>query len=156
MVADSWLTKCAEEKRCCPAKEHLARGGGKDESVAARALSQCDAVNATVLRESVLPPGLPPQKVLVGGLAVDAIGFGSMSLGVTYPDVSKRPSREDAIAMIHTALDLGCEFFDTADAYCTDGNDLGYVEEILREALASFPHKETKTAIVATKGYAFL
>ena len=159
VVADSWLTKCAEEKRCCPAQEHLhlARGGGKDESVAGRALGQCDAVNATsVLRESVLPPGLPPQKVLVGGLAVDAIGFGSMSLGVTYPDVSNRPSREDAIAMIHSALDLGCEFFDTADAYCTDGNDMGYVEEILREALASFSlHKET-TAIVATKGCAFL
>jgi aryl-alcohol dehydrogenase-like predicted oxidoreductase len=24
--------------------------------------------------------------------------------------------------MIHTALELGCEFFDTADSYCTDGS----------------------------------
>ena len=136
VVGDSWVSKCAEEKRLCATDEHL--------HMARPEIAALDAPVSQMVQ--------PPQKVLVGGLAVDAIGFGSMSLGVTYPEPAKRPSREDAIAMIHTALELGCEFFDTADAYSTNGNDFGYVEEILRDALASFPREKSSSTIVATKG----
>lgn len=67
-------------------------------------------------------------------LQVSRIGFGCMSLS---PD-----RKEDSIQMIHHALELGINYFDTADLY-----NKGMNETLVGEALKSKRDK----AIVATK-----
>ena len=47
----------------------------------------------------------------IGPLQTRAIGFGCMSLSHAY---GIPPSREDAGRVLHAALDLGCDFLDTA------------------------------------------
>ena len=47
-------------------------------------------------------------------LAVSEIGLGCMSLTGAYGN-SGGPSREDSIALIRRAVDLGVTFFDTAE-----------------------------------------
>ena len=52
-------------------------------------------------------------------LEVSALGFGCMSLTGAYGEVSEK----DAIAVIHKALDLGINLFDTADIYGKGTNE---------------------------------
>lgn len=66
-------------------------------------------------------------------LYVSEIGFGCMSLGT---------SENDAIRIIHEAIDQGVNYFDTADLY-----DRGLNEEIVGKALKGKRHD----VIVATK-----
>lgn len=47
-------------------------------------------------------------------IAVSALGFGCMGLTWLY---GQTPPEDEAIAVIHRALDLGVTFFDTADVY---------------------------------------
>lgn len=56
------------------------------------------------------------QKRILGknGLEVSAIGFGCMGLSTSYPPFS---TREEAVTIIHKAVDMGMTFFDTAEAY---------------------------------------
>ena len=61
------------------------------------------------------------------GLEVSAIGFGCMGLSHAYAD---RPSTQDAIAVLHSAIAHGYTFFDTAEVYGPYTN-----EEIVGEAL---------------------
>src|SRR5215204_646845 len=63
------------------------------------------------------------------GLTVSEIGLGCMSLTGAYGNTGG-PSRQDAIAMIRHAVDLGVTFFDTAEVYGPFTN-----EEIVGEAL---------------------
>ena len=63
------------------------------------------------------------------GLTVSEIGLGCMSLTGAYGNTGG-PSREDAIALIRRAVDLGVTFFDTAEVYGPFTN-----EEIVGEAL---------------------
>src|SRR5215208_6134385 len=63
------------------------------------------------------------------GLTVSEIGLGCMSLTGAYGNTGG-PSRQDAIAMIRHAVDLGVTFFDTAEIYGPFTN-----EEIVGEAL---------------------
>ena len=63
-------------------------------------------------------------------------GFGTMGLGIVYPE--ERPSRAEAIRLLHKALDLGVNIFDTADTYCRDETELHYCEFLLAEALSSY------------------
>mmetsp|Transcript_16572 Transcript_16572/g.36244 ORF Transcript_16572/g.36244 Transcript_16572/m.36244 type:complete len:94 (+) Transcript_16572:263-544(+) len=72
-----------------------------------------------------------------------------MGLGVCYP--SPRPSREQSVALIHLALDLGVRFFDTADTYCRDERELHYAEELLALALSTYPQQISRL-VWATKG----
>ena len=65
--------------------------------------------------QSLLP--LPPTTVSIGSTPVNAIGLGTLPLGVTYSG-GGRPTRPEAIAVIHEALDCGINFFDTSDTYC--------------------------------------
>ena len=51
------------------------------------------------------------------GLSVSAIGFGCMSLGIADIYTSAVRNDEDAISLIHRALDLGVTFLDTANIY---------------------------------------
>lgn len=72
-------------------------------------------------------------------LTVSRIGFGCAAMG-GY-DYGYADDRE-SIAAVHKALELGVNFFDTADVY-----GFGHAEEILTKALGSRRHE----VIVATK-----
>jgi aryl-alcohol dehydrogenase-like predicted oxidoreductase len=79
------------------------------------------------------------RKLGKSGLEVSALGLGCMGLSYGYgPAVEK----QQAIALIHKAVDLGVTFFDTAEAYGPFVN-----EELVGEALA--PHRER--VVIATK-----
>ncbi|MCD6289730.1 MAG: aldo/keto reductase [Anaerolineae bacterium] len=71
-------------------------------------------------------------------VSVIAMGCWAIAGGSTWGPQDK----EDAIATIHAALDVGVNFFDTAEGY---GD--GYSEKLLGEALAGRRHE----AVIATK-----
>lgn len=73
------------------------------------------------------------------GLSISRVGVGCAAIGgYDYGKVDDRES----IAAIHRALDLGINFFDTADAY-----GLGHSEEVLGRALGA----RRREVVVATK-----
>jgi aryl-alcohol dehydrogenase-like predicted oxidoreductase len=80
-------------------------------------------------------------------MTVSAIGLGAMPLS-TKED---RPSRDDAIAVVHAALDAGVTLIDTADAYARDESEFGHNEELVAEALKAYG-ADTSQVLVATKG----
>src|ERR1700744_2275613 len=51
------------------------------------------------------------------GPAASAIGLGCMSIGIADVYTSSAHDDDDAIALIHRALDLGITLLDTADIY---------------------------------------
>lgn len=81
------------------------------------------------------------QKRILGksGLEVSAIGFGCMGLNFSYAHAL---SREDAVALIRKAVDLGVTFFDTAEVYGPFTN-----EQIVGEALRPVRDR----VVIATK-----
>jgi aryl-alcohol dehydrogenase-like predicted oxidoreductase len=81
----------------------------------------------------------------VGRVSVGAIGLGAMPLSTK----ENRPSREDAIAVVHAALDAGVTLIDTADAYSHDEAEFGHNESLVAEAVASYGASDV---LVATKG----
>jgi aryl-alcohol dehydrogenase-like predicted oxidoreductase len=79
------------------------------------------------------------------GLAVSDIGLGCMGMSFAYGP----GERDDAesIKTIHRALELGCTFFDTAEAYGPYTNE---------ELLASALDRKRDQAVIATKfGFTF-
>ncbi len=79
-----------------------------------------------------------------GGLEVSAIGFGCMGVSFGYGPAA---SREEGIAIVRAAVDLGVTFFDTAEAYGPFTN-----EEVVGEALG--PVRDQ--VVIATKfGFKF-
>lgn len=72
-------------------------------------------------------------------LNLSVIGFGCWAMGGGWGQTDDRES----IAAVRRALDLGVNFFDTADIY-----GFGHSEEMLSEALGSL----RKDVIIATKG----
>ena len=87
------------------------------------------------------------QQRRIGDRAVSAIGLGAMPLSTKQP----RPSREDAVAVVHAALDAGVTLVDTADTYARDEAEFGHNEELVAEALASYG-SGADGVLVATKG----
>lgn len=79
-------------------------------------------------------------------LQVSVIGLGGMPLSL-----SSRPTEEQAIAVIHTALDYGVTLIDTADSYCRDESDKHHNERLIHKALQQYSG-ETHGIVVATKG----
>jgi len=73
------------------------------------------------------------------GLEVSALGFGCMGLNFSY---GHSLDKQDAIAIIRSAVEKGVTFFDTAEMYGPFTN-----EEIVGEALAPF----RKNVVIATK-----
>jgi aryl-alcohol dehydrogenase-like predicted oxidoreductase len=72
---------------------------------------------------------LQKRKLGQQGLEVSAIGLGCMGMSQSYGSPEERDERE-SIATIHRALELGCTFLDTAEAYGPYTN-----EELLGRAL---------------------
>ena len=62
------------------------------------------------------------------GYQVTEIGFGSWALGSEWGEVPEA----DAMGALHTALDTGVDFFDTADVY-GDGRSERYLARLRRE-----------------------
>jgi len=87
------------------------------------------------------------QKRRIGDVTVGAIGLGAMPLSTK----SQRPTREEAIAVVHAALDAGVTLIDTADAYAHDESEFGHNEELVAGALASYG-PGAADVLVATKG----
>jgi aryl-alcohol dehydrogenase-like predicted oxidoreductase len=78
------------------------------------------------------------------GLVVSAIGLGCMPMSQSYGPADQT----EALATLHRAIDLGCDFFDSAEAYGPFKN-----EELLGRA---FKDRRDKV-IVATKfGFKFI
>jgi aryl-alcohol dehydrogenase-like predicted oxidoreductase len=90
-------------------------------------------------------PMLATRNLGTEGLAVSDIGLGCMGMSFAYgPD--ERDDNE-SIKTIHRALELGCTFFDTAEAYGPYTN-----EELLGRALQG----KRDQAVIATKfGFTF-
>ena len=83
----------------------------------------------------------------VGRVSVGAIGLGAMPLS----SKEDRPSRPDAVATVHAALDAGVTLIDTADAYAWDQSEFGHNESLVAEALTSYG-SGAADVLVATKG----
>lgn len=79
-------------------------------------------------------------RTLGQGLEVSAVGLGAMGMSQSYGP--KPGTREDMIAVLRSALDLGVTFFDTAEVYGPYVN-----EELVGEALEPVRDK----VIIATK-----
>ena len=78
------------------------------------------------------------RKLGTQGLEVSAIGLGCMGMSQSYGPADEKES----IAVLHRALELGCTFFDTAEAYGPFAN-----EELLGKALKG----KREQAVLATK-----
>ncbi len=79
------------------------------------------------------------RKLGKGGLEVSALGLGCMGMSFSYYPF---PEKQDAINLIHKAVEQGVTFFDTAEVYGPYTN-----EELLGEALAPFRNE----VVIATK-----
>jgi aryl-alcohol dehydrogenase-like predicted oxidoreductase len=77
---------------------------------------------------------------------VSAIGLGAMPLSV-----EGRPDEDDAVRVVHAALDAGVTLIDTADAYCLGHGEVGHNERLVARALATYGG-DTSQVLVATKG----
>jgi aryl-alcohol dehydrogenase-like predicted oxidoreductase len=77
------------------------------------------------------------------GVKVSEVGFGAWAIGGNAHGNSYGPTNdEDSMAAVRKAVDLGCNFFDTADVY---GH--GHSEELLGKALSG----DRENMIIATK-----
>ena len=89
---------------------------------------------------------LPTRSLGSQGLTVSALGLGCMSMNHGYGTAAERDDVE-SIATIHRALELGLNFFDTAEVYGPYTN-----EELLGRALRG----RRSDAIIASKfGFSF-
>ncbi|MFB6351510.1 MAG: aldo/keto reductase [Bradymonadaceae bacterium] len=80
------------------------------------------------------------------GKAISAIGLGAMPLSLRG-----RRSEDEAIEVIHRALDLGVTVIDTADSYCIDNDDFHHNERLIAKALREWEGNANEIT-VATKG----
>ncbi|MFE3940783.1 aldo/keto reductase [Streptomyces sp. NPDC059118] len=81
---------------------------------------------------------IPRRRLGRTGLEVSALGLGCMGMSQTYG----LPDDKESVRTIHRALELGCTFFDTAEAYGPFVN-----EELLGKALGN----RRDGAVIATK-----
>jgi aryl-alcohol dehydrogenase-like predicted oxidoreductase len=93
---------------------------------------------------------LPTRTLGTEGLSVSSIGLGLMGMSHAYGAPEERDERE-SIATIHRAIELGCTFFDTAEAYGPFRN-----EELLARALEALGSAARDRVVIATKfGFSF-
>src|SRR6185436_11232483 len=82
------------------------------------------------------------RKLGMSDLEVSAIGLGCMGMSFAYGPAA---DKQEMIALIRSAVELGVTFFDTAEAYGPFTN-----EELVGEALAPF---RAKVAIATKFGF---
>jgi aryl-alcohol dehydrogenase-like predicted oxidoreductase len=87
------------------------------------------------------------QQRRIGNMTVSAIGLGAMPLSTK----ADRPSPDEAVGVVHAALDAGVTLIDTADAYSMDEAEFGHNESLVAEALRAYG-AGTADVLVATKG----
>jgi aryl-alcohol dehydrogenase-like predicted oxidoreductase len=93
---------------------------------------------------------LRTRKLGSAGLTVSEIGLGLMGMSHAYGTAEERDERE-SIATIHRAIELGCTFLDTAEAYGPYRN-----EELLGRALKQLGTDARDRVVIATKfGFTF-
>jgi len=93
---------------------------------------------------------LPTRTLGTQGLTVSCIGLGLMGMSHAYGSPDERDERE-SIATIHRAIELGCTFLDTAEAYGPFRN-----EELLARALNQLGSSARDRVTIATKfGFRF-
>ncbi|HEX8849899.1 MAG TPA: aldo/keto reductase [Gemmatimonadaceae bacterium] len=93
---------------------------------------------------------LPIRTLGTEGLTASAIGLGLMGMSHAYGAPEERDERE-SIATIHRAIELGCTFLDTAEAYGPYRN-----EELLARALEQLGGDARDRVVIATKfGFRF-
>ncbi|HUX20848.1 MAG TPA: aldo/keto reductase [Spirochaetia bacterium] len=79
------------------------------------------------------PTVLKPRSLGTTGVKVSGIGLGMMSMGHAYG----RADDEESVATLERALELGVNFFDTADFY-----GVGHSEEILKRVVGNHRREE--------------
>jgi aryl-alcohol dehydrogenase-like predicted oxidoreductase len=99
----------------------------------------CVFGNNTPAAEAGKKTTMRKRKLGNSGLEVSAIGFGCMGLSSGYGPAQ---DKQQAVALIRRAFELGVTFFDTAEAYGPFAN-----EEVVGEALA--PTRDQ--VVIATK-----
>src|SRR5436190_6016200 len=87
------------------------------------------------------------RKLGSSGLEVSAIGLGLMGMSHAYGVPEERDERE-SIATIHRAIELGCTFLDTAEAYGPYKN-----EELLARALKQLKGGRDRVVIATKFGF---
>ena len=75
------------------------------------------------------------RKLGRNGPAVSAIGLGCMSMGIAGTYTSSVKDDEDAVALIHRAIDLGVTLLDTADIYGDSERQVGKAIRGRRDAV---------------------
>jgi aryl-alcohol dehydrogenase-like predicted oxidoreductase len=82
-------------------------------------------------------------------LSIGKIGFGGMPLSI-----QGRPSEEQGRKVIAAAIDAGITFFDTADVYCLDDNDIGHNERLIASVVRDRAnvHVGTKAGLRRLRG----
>jgi aryl-alcohol dehydrogenase-like predicted oxidoreductase len=89
-----------------------------------------------------------PQRV-IGPWKVSEVGLGCMPLSFSHMLVH----REQAIATIHRALDLGITLLDTSNIYAPTWDSVGHNESLVADALACYSGTaDTSSVLVTTKG----
>ena len=93
---------------------------------------------------------MPPTRTLgTQDLRVSVLGLGLMGMSHAYGTAEERDERE-SIATIHRAIELGCTFLDTAEAYGPYKN-----EELLARALKQLKGGRDRVVIATKFGFKF-
>src|SRR5438067_2160196 len=92
---------------------------------------------------------LPTRTLGTQGLTVSVLGLGLMGMSHAYGTAEERDERE-SIATIHRAIELGCTFLDTAEAYGPYKN-----EELLARALKELKGGRDRVVIATKFGFKF-
>jgi aryl-alcohol dehydrogenase-like predicted oxidoreductase len=82
---------------------------------------------------------------------VPVIGAGAMPLSNPGRD-GRLMDRDDAVALLHHAFDLGLTLVDTADIYAPDGSSVGHNESIVGEAVRTWSGGRDAIVVVTKIG----
>jgi aryl-alcohol dehydrogenase-like predicted oxidoreductase len=92
---------------------------------------------------------LPTRTLGTQGLTASALGLGLMGMTQAYGTAEERDEGE-SIATIHRAIEIGCTFLDTAEAYGPYKN-----EELLARALKELKGGRDRVVIATKFGFRF-